>query len=133
MEDKIIKRREEKSMHIAEIRSEVRRICGIRLNTPKDYDELAQLIYEKTRYLISTSTLKRFMGYLPGKEDSASISTLDILSRYLGHTDFPDYAASKKQGQALKPDLGELKLQLHSMRMQLSNLAQQIENMEERL
>lgn len=61
--------------------------AGCKMKTPKDYDFLSQSIYDRTKCLISVSTLKRFFGYLSQK-GSQSHSTLDVLSRYVGYRDW---------------------------------------------
>ena len=52
------------------------------MRTPKDFDYLQLCIEEQLHEHISTSTLKRLWGYLPGYA-SPRTSTLDILARFL--------------------------------------------------
>ena len=72
-----------------DIESEVkRRIC-----TPYDFEFLAGVIWERLHENISPTTLKRLWGYIDGA-DTTRRSTLCLLSRFLGFTDWEAYMAS---------------------------------------
>lgn len=56
---------------------------GKRMQTPKDFDWLAELILEKTHDGISAATLKRIWGYVPSPSTPRT-ATLDVLCRFVG-------------------------------------------------
>lgn len=67
-------------------------IAGFRMCTPKDFDILAQYIFNETGSLISSTTLKRLWGYLQEKEaQTPRLSTLNILSKYIGYIDYETF------------------------------------------
>lgn len=67
-------------------------IAGFRMCTPKDFDILAQYIFNETGSLISSTTLKRLWGYLQEKEaQTPRLSTLNILSKYIGYFDYETF------------------------------------------
>lgn len=72
-----------------QLRNAVEAAVDRRMKSPRDFDFLANTIFEKLHQSISPSTLKRFWGYMP-QYASIRTSTLDILSRFV---DFKDYDA----------------------------------------
>ena len=60
-------------------------------------DFLAEAIYEKLHQTVSTSTLKRFWGYLP-QYASIRTSTLDLLSQFVGYKDWNAFEQSTPSG-----------------------------------
>lgn len=70
--------------------------AGRKMHTPKDFDFLSQSIYERTKCIISVSTLKRFFGYL-SQTGNQSRSTLDILSQYVGYRDWSAFEQQDKE------------------------------------
>ncbi len=67
--------------------AEVEKHYGRRLSTSADFEALSASVEEKSGELLSASTLKRLWGYVTLKP-TPRISTLDILSRYIGKRDF---------------------------------------------
>lgn len=59
--------------------------------TPRDFVFLREQIYNRLRVYVSTTTLKRFWGYLDDGGQPRQ-STLSILARFLGYRDYEDYA-----------------------------------------
>lgn len=109
--------------------------CCIVLHTPKDYDRLAMLIFQKTHARISVSTLKRVMGYLPESISMPSASTLNILARYVGYTDFDAFADSfDNVGESItKGENIALKREIRTIRQQLGNIEEQLQKLEQSL
>lgn len=66
---------------------EVEKEYGRRVATSTDFNALELAIQEKTKEVVSYSTLKRLWGYV-SLSPTPRISTLDILSRYVGYSDF---------------------------------------------
>ena len=58
-----------------------------KMQKPADFDLLHEKVFERTRVMISSSTLKRFWGYMQS-DHSPSIQTLDTLAKFCGYTDF---------------------------------------------
>lgn len=63
---------------------------GRKVQTTKDFESLSVNIEHETGELISASTLKRQWGYV-SLRTSPHLSTLDILSRYIGFSDFSSF------------------------------------------
>ena len=63
--------------------SEVERKYGRRIATSTDFEALSVVIEHEINEMISASTLKRLWGYV-SSNPSPRVSTLDILSRYVG-------------------------------------------------
>ena len=72
---------------------EVEKRYGRKVLTSKDFESLSVNIEHETRELISSSTLKRLWGYV-SLRTTPHLSTLDILSRYVGYSDFSSFRAS---------------------------------------
>lgn len=80
----------ELQQHIAALREAIETSVGKRIQTPKDFDYLSQVIEERQGEHVSVSTLKRIWGYVP----SSSIprrSTLNILAQLVGNRDWDDF------------------------------------------
>ena len=74
---------------------EVERHYGRRLATSTDFEALSVIIERETNELLSASTLKRMWGYVT-KHPVPRITTLDILSRYIGYKDFREFRSKIK-------------------------------------
>ena len=82
---------EERSL-IENLKEYVENIIGFKMRTPRDFDFLANSIFNETRSQLSPTTLKRLWGYLQEKEvQTARVSTLNILSRYIGYPDWDTF------------------------------------------
>lgn len=82
---------------IQELKSLVEKRFGHRLCTTNDFERLSVLLLTEMRTSISTSTLKRIWQYV-NDEHAPRMSTLDILARYVGHTDFVAFCRWRKEG-----------------------------------
>lgn len=74
-----------------DLRRMVEETTGRSMQTPKDFDLLVLRIYDRTNVLLSTSTLKRFWGYVAKQDETRGElrrSTLNTLSAYVGYTDW---------------------------------------------
>ena len=81
------------------LRSAIEVAVDRKMRSPRDFDFLAQAIFEKVHQSVSASTLKRFWGYLP-KYDSTRISTLNVLSQFIDFKDWDEFYASLTEGDA---------------------------------
>lgn len=82
--------------HIPELTyllSEVELKYGRRVATSTDFESLSVVIEHQTGELVSSSTLKRLWGYV-SLNPTPRMSTLDILSRFVGHKDFRHFCRS---------------------------------------
>lgn len=76
-------RNEEK--HI-ELRKRVEVMSGVAPQTPRDFEILVASIFTRTKQRMSSTTLKRFWGYIEKDSDTQiRTSTLDILAQYIGY------------------------------------------------
>ena len=85
------------------LRRAVERALGRRMQTNKDFDCLADCIYEKIHAKISTTTLKRIWGYL-SEGVTPRRYTLDQLARFIGYDDFDAFSASLETDKAPESD-----------------------------
>lgn len=63
--------------------------------TTRGFERLSQMIMHRTRENISVSTLKRIWGYVKGYDD-IRMSTLDVLSRFLGYEDYRHFSTQMR-------------------------------------
>ncbi len=73
--------------------SEVEKHYGRRLATSTDFEALSVVIEHESGEMLSSSTLKRLWGYVSLKT-TPRVSTLNVLSRYIGKRDFCDFRQS---------------------------------------
>lgn len=66
---------------------------GRRIATSTDFESLSVNIEYVTGEAVSSSTLKRLWGYV-SLRTTPHLSTLDVLSRYVGYKDFSDFRIS---------------------------------------
>lgn len=72
------------------LKQDIESSLGRPIKTPKDFEYLRNLIYQRLGVLVSSTTLKRFWGYLPEKVNTRE-NTLDILSRFIGYKSWKAY------------------------------------------
>ena len=63
---------------------------GRKMKTPRDFDFLAEQIFETMHKSISVSTLKRVWGYVPANGITRE-STLDLLAQFAGFASFSQF------------------------------------------
>ena len=73
--------------------AEVEKRYGRRLSTSADFEALSVVVEHESGEMISASTLKRLWGYVTLKP-TPRISTLNVLSRYVGKRDFNTFKQS---------------------------------------
>lgn len=77
---------------IERLKEYVENVAGFVMSTPKDFENLAQYIFNETGSLLSPTTLKRMWGYLREKElQTPRLSTLNILSKYVGYINYATF------------------------------------------
>lgn len=78
-----------------QLRNAIETAVDRKMKSPRDFDFLAETIYEKLHQSISTSTLKRFWGYLP-QYATIRTSTLDLLSQFVDYKDWEAFRLAQK-------------------------------------
>ena len=75
---------------IEKLRKDIEKALARPIQTPRDFDHLSKRIYARLHVMISATTLKRLWGY-QSDGGQPRISTLNILSRFLGYRDWEEY------------------------------------------
>lgn len=88
---------------IQSLRNEIETTIRKKIKTPNDFKVLANLMTEKTKVYISSTTLKRVWGYVEGGK-TLRLSTLDILSRFLDYYDFQAYLEHLRDNAGIESD-----------------------------
>lgn len=81
---------------IVTLRRAVEHSIGRVMHTPTDFEFCVGVIWERMHTTISPTTLKRLWGYIDGADDTR-VSTLSLLSQFLGYRDWDDYLANLKE------------------------------------
>ena len=81
---------DKKSPEILELKRMAEERLKRKMKTPNDFIFLSGAIWDRTHETLSSTTLKRLWGYINGA-DQTRASTLDILSRFLGHQDWETF------------------------------------------
>ena len=75
----------------------VEQAMGKRLQTHKYFDLMSERVYARTGEMVSRNTLRRVWGKLD-EERTPHRSTLSILARFIGYSDFDAFANSGTTG-----------------------------------
>lgn len=87
------------SAYIQSLKKEVADKYCLPLSTSADFKRLSLAIVESGTGYLSQSTLKRLWGYV--KDTPAKhLTTLDILSRYVGYDDFHSFCKDRHKGDS---------------------------------
>lgn len=79
----------------------IERAVDYKICTTRGFERLSQMIMHRTRENISVSTLKRIWGYVKGYDD-VRMSTLDVLSKFLGYEDYEHFSDQIKSEADVK-------------------------------
>lgn len=78
-----------------------------KMNVPRDFAWLSEMLEKTTRQRVSASTLRRFWGYV-NEGVTASRYTKDVLAHFLGYADFEEFKSQQCSGdEQSQPLLGE--------------------------
>lgn len=80
-------------LHIDALKRAIKEKAGRSMDSPGDYDFLSSEVKRATNEYISPTTLKRFFNYIQSNV-STRVSTLSLLSRYLGYKGWDDFKDS---------------------------------------
>ena len=75
------------------LRTAIEQTIGRKVETPKDFDYLSEYIQEKTGEQVSSSTLKRFWGYV-ASSSLPRTATLDVLCNVIGYPSWQQFCAA---------------------------------------
>ena len=108
---------------------------GKNISGPKDYEMLSTDIYRAIHENVSPSTLKRLMGYLPNSTTRARISTLNLLSQYIGYRNFSDFckrdnvAPTAIATEYLTEEIMSIRMQMEQVTSRMTALEQKIKKL----
>ena len=72
---------------LVRLRDVIEETVDRKMKTPKDFDFLAERIFEKIHETVSPTTLKRIWGYL-SEPSTPRLSTLDLLAQFVDYKDW---------------------------------------------
>lgn len=75
---------------IEELKAQIAQLYGKALCTTTDFEEFSFVLKKNTGKNVSPSTLKRLYGYV-NDEHKPRVATLDILSQYVGYSNFTTF------------------------------------------
>lgn len=84
------------SPEIAELKKQIEASVKRKMKTPTDFIFLSGAVWDHTHETMSPTTLKRLWGYIEGADKTRN-STLEILSRFLGFTNWEEFVESISQ------------------------------------
>lgn len=77
---------------------------GRSIRTPRDFDYLSMRILDDVKMYVSPSTLKRLWGYVGQNGSTPRISTLNILTRFVGYADWQTFSENSSAGGVAESD-----------------------------
>lgn len=87
------------------LRSHVETYAGFSMQTRRHFDLLAEMVFVKNKELVSATTLRRFWGYQEKDVCTASIHTLNILSKLVGYNDWASFCNSDADVRSVTSEL----------------------------
>ncbi|MBR1800957.1 MAG: hypothetical protein IJ767_05605 [Bacteroidaceae bacterium] len=76
--------------NILRLRQAIEKVACRKIQTPKDFDFLSELLRERLDERVSTSTLKRIFGYV-SSSSMPRRSTLDVLAQFVGCKEWDEF------------------------------------------
>lgn len=92
----------EKKRLIESLMRHIEEMLGRKVETPKDFDRLSTIVFNRTGLLVSNTTLKRIWGYIKEPLDTRT-STLSILANCLGYKDWETFSKAVKSQEGTIP------------------------------
>ena len=90
------------SPEISELKKRIEQQLKRKVKTPNDFIFLSGAIWERTRQTMSPTTLKRLWGYIEGADETRN-STLEILSQFLGFSNWDEFLAEIHKDKGSDP------------------------------
>ena len=84
------------SPEIQSLRRDIEQRMGVALQSPADFEQLLQHIWDKQHSVLSLSTIKRVWGYVESS-GVPRLSTLNTLSQFLDYADWNAYLVALEQ------------------------------------
>ena len=84
------------SPEIQSLRRDIEQRMGVALQSPADFEQLIQQIWNKQHRVLSLSTIKRVWGYVESS-GVPRLSTLNTLSQFLDYADWNAYLVALEQ------------------------------------
>ena len=97
--------------HIVALRQAIEESTGQRPQTPKDFDQLSESIYNRVGEMVSRNTLRRIWGRMSDEREPRH-STLSILARFIGYTDLEAFVTNSTAPDDVQPSSLSLSRQL---------------------
>lgn len=88
---------------ILQLRLDIEESVKRKIRTPYDFEFLTGAIWERLHENISPTTLKRLWGYIEGA-DTTRRTTLCLLAKFLGYTDWETYLDALNQREGVESD-----------------------------
>lgn len=88
---------------IFQLRLDIEESVKRKIRTPYDFEFLTGAIWERLHENISPTTLKRLWGYIEGA-DTTRRTTLCLLAKFLGYTDWETYLDALNQREGVESD-----------------------------
>lgn len=86
------------------LRERIEKQVGRSIRTPQDFDYLSMRIFDNTKTQVSPSTLKRLWGYIGPEGNKPRLSTLNILARFVGYSDWESFCTQSTAGGVVQSD-----------------------------
>ena len=87
---------------IKSLTNHIEDMLGRKVESPKDFNRLSTVIFNRTGYFVSNTTLKRIWGYIDEPVDTRK-STLSILANCLGYQNWEAYCTAVKSQDGTVP------------------------------
>ena len=84
------------SPELQSLRRDIEQCMGVALQSPADFEQLIQQIWNKQHRVLSLSTIKRIWGYVESS-GVPRLSTLNTLSQFLDYADWNAYLVALEQ------------------------------------
>lgn len=104
------------------LRRRVETFTGVKPETRRHFDMLAQILFERTRAMVSATTLRRFWGYQEAGSSGVSRNTLDVLSRLIGYDGWRTFSLQGDSGGT-----SDLMVDRHELAIEGLRVGKQIE------
>jgi len=82
---------------LAILRQEVEKVVGRQLKEARDFELLSNLLLSHIHERLSPTTVKRLWGYLHHEEVQTRSHTLNVLSRFVGFSDYENFCAHAEE------------------------------------
>lgn len=87
------------------LRTYVETYAGFSMQTRRHFDILAEMLFSKNKELVSATTLRRFWGYQEKGVCTASVHTLNVLSKLVGYHDWMEFCNSDVDTKSIASEL----------------------------